>query len=190
MAVSAQELVEEEPVVATPHLRLVTDDEEVVDKVPKGPLDLLDEPDAEAEDDEEERRGPAVDLLRTYVRQIGNGALLTAEQERELARRKDDRRQLGQAPPGRVQPAPRDLDRQGLPGLRHAAARPHPGGQPRPHPRRREVRLQARLQALDLRDLVDPPVDVARDRRPGPHDPPARARRRHAQAPAPPQPAR
>ena len=59
------------------------------DETPKGPLDLLDEPDAEAEYDEEERGGPAVDVLRTYVRQIGNGALLTAKQERELARLKD-----------------------------------------------------------------------------------------------------
>ena len=89
MAVSAQQLVDEEPVVATPHLRLVADDEDVLDETPKGPLDLLDEPDAEAEYDEEERGGPAVDVLRTYVRQIGNGALLTAKQERELARLKD-----------------------------------------------------------------------------------------------------
>jgi RNA polymerase primary sigma factor len=89
MAVSAQQLVEEEPVVATPHLRLVGEDDDVVEEAPKGPLDLLDEPDAEAEYDEEERGGPAVDVLRTYVRQIGNGALLTAKQERELARLKD-----------------------------------------------------------------------------------------------------
>ena len=89
MAVSAHELVEEEPVVATPHLRLVGEEDEVVEEAPKGPLDLLDEPDAEAEYDEEERGGPAVDVLRTYVRQIGNGALLNAKQERELARLKD-----------------------------------------------------------------------------------------------------
>ncbi len=89
MAVTAEQLVDEEPVVATPHLRLVADDEEVVGVAPKGPLDLLDEPDAEAEYDEEERGGPAVDVLRSYVRQIGNGALLNAKQERELARLKD-----------------------------------------------------------------------------------------------------
>ena len=34
------------------------------------------------------------------------------------------------------------------------------------------------LQALDLRDLVDPPGGHPRARRPGPHDPPARPRRR------------
>src|SRR6478736_8493790 len=89
MAVTAETLIDEEPVVATPHLRLVADDDELVDETPKSPLALLDEPDAEAEYDEEERGGPAVDVLRTYVRQIGNGALLNAKQERELARLKD-----------------------------------------------------------------------------------------------------
>ncbi len=34
--------------------------------------------------------GRAEDPLRLYVRQIGNGALLTREEERELARRKDE----------------------------------------------------------------------------------------------------
>ena len=186
MAVSAEQLIDEEPVVATPHLRLVADDEDVVaeETTPKGPLDLLDEPDAEAEYDEEERGGPAVDVLRTYVRQIGNGALLNAKQERELARLQGSRRRGRQAPPDRVQPAPRDLDRQGVRALRAAAARPDPGRQPRPHPCSREVRLHEGLQALDLRHLVDPPVHVARNRRPGPHDPPARARRGHGQAPA------
>src|SRR5205823_7695658 len=32
---------------------------------------------------------PATDPLKTYVRQIGSGPLLTREEERELARRKD-----------------------------------------------------------------------------------------------------
>ncbi len=95
------------------------------------------------------------------------------------------RRRGRQAPPDRVQPAPRDLDREGLCTVRPAAARPDPGGQPRPDPRSREVRLHQGLQALDLRHLVDPPVHVARHRRPGPHDPPPRARRGHGQAPAP-----
>src|SRR5256885_2950412 len=35
--------------------------------------------------------------------------------------------------------------------------RPDPGGEPGADARRREVRLQARLQVLDLRNLVDPP---------------------------------
>src|SRR4051812_3201496 len=89
MAVSAHQLVEEEPVVATPHLRLVGEDDEVVEEAPKGPLDLLDDPAAGAESDEGGGGAPAVDVPRTYVRQIGNGALLTAKQERELARLKD-----------------------------------------------------------------------------------------------------
>jgi len=33
---------------------------------------------------------PAEDPLKLYVRQIGGGALLTREEERELARRKDE----------------------------------------------------------------------------------------------------
>ena len=88
MAVPAEHLIDEEP-VAAPHLRLVADDDEPVEDVPKTSLALLDEPDADGEYDEEERGGPAVDVLRTYVRQIGNGALLNAKQERELARLKD-----------------------------------------------------------------------------------------------------
>ena len=56
-------------------------------------------------------------------------------------------------------------------GRGHGAARPHPGGQPRPDPCGREVRLHEGLQVLDLRDVVDPPGDHPRDRRPGPHHP-------------------
>jgi RNA polymerase primary sigma factor len=76
----------EEP--ASAHLSLVPE--------PGAEPGLLDEPqddDAEAESDLDAGAawGTAeVDLLRTYVRQIGNGKLLTAPQERELARRKDE----------------------------------------------------------------------------------------------------
>ena len=87
-------------------------------------------------------------------------------------------RRGGQEPADRVQPPARDVDHPPLHARRRAAARPDPGGQPRPDPRRREVRLHARLQALDLRDLVDPAGDLARARRAGPHDPPSRPRRR------------
>jgi RNA polymerase primary sigma factor len=48
----------------------------------------FDDPAAETVE-REEGDSSDVDLLRTYVRQIGNGALLTTKQERELARRKD-----------------------------------------------------------------------------------------------------
>ena len=49
--------------------------------------------DAEEEDEREERdEGVAIDTdpLRLYVRQIGDGRLLTPPEERELARRKDE----------------------------------------------------------------------------------------------------
>ncbi|HKC76858.1 MAG TPA: sigma factor, partial [Gaiellaceae bacterium] len=37
-----------------------------------------------------ETSAPSEDPLKLYVRQIGGGALLTREEERELARRKDE----------------------------------------------------------------------------------------------------
>ena len=59
-------------------------------------LPLLDEPDApEAEEEpenavlSEDERLQTSDPLKLYVRQIGDGRLLTPQQERELARRKD-----------------------------------------------------------------------------------------------------
>ncbi len=62
-------------------------------------LAALDEVDLEEEEEEEEQPGNAVltdaerlqtsDPLKLYVRQIGDGRLLTAGEERELARRKD-----------------------------------------------------------------------------------------------------
>ena len=52
------------------------------------------EPPEEDEEDEEdegdESPAPTQDALKLYVRQIGNGRLLTAAEERELARRKDE----------------------------------------------------------------------------------------------------
>jgi len=59
------------------------------------PLDddvKTDEPEVEAVEDEldlREASAPAIDLLHTYVRQIGDGALLTHAEELDLARRKD-----------------------------------------------------------------------------------------------------
>src|SRR5207247_2183364 len=63
---------------------------------------------------------------------------------------------------------------------RRAVSRPDPGGHARTEPRGREVRLAPRLQVLDLRHLVDPPVGAARRREPRAHDPRPRARRRAA----------
>ncbi len=54
---------------------------------------------------------------------------------------------------------------------RPAVPRPDPGGQHRPDEGRRQVRVQARLQVLDLRHLVDPPGHHPRHRRPGAHHP-------------------
>ena len=126
----------------------------------------------------EDERLQTADPLKLYVRQIGDGRLLTPAEERELARRKDLGDERGEAPADRVQPAARHVDHAQLHEGRRAAPRPDPGGEPRPDPRRREVRLPDGLQALDLRDLVDPPGGHACARRPGPHDPPAGARRR------------
>ncbi|CAA9516731.1 MAG: RNA polymerase sigma factor RpoD, partial [uncultured Solirubrobacteraceae bacterium] len=91
------------------------------------------------------------------------------------------RRPRRQAEDGRVQPAPRRLDRQELPQPGAAVPGPHPGGNARPRPRGGEVRLSQGLQVLDLRDLVDPPGDRPRARRQGAHDPHPGPRRREAQ---------
>jgi RNA polymerase primary sigma factor len=51
----------------------------------------LDEPDAEpTSKDEFDVAGPTQDPLKLYVRQIGDGRLLTAAEERDLAQRKDE----------------------------------------------------------------------------------------------------
>ena len=77
----------------------------------------------------------------------------------------------GQERAGRGQPAAGGLDRQEVHEPRAAVPGPDPGGQHRPDEGGRQVRVPARLQVLDLRDVVDPPGDHARDRRPGAHDP-------------------
>ena len=78
----------------------------------------------------------------------------------------------------RVEPAARDVDHAELHARRRPAARPHPGRESRPHPRGREVRLQARLQALDVCDLVDQAGDLAGARGAGEDDPAPGPRRR------------
>ncbi len=72
---------------------------------------------------------------------------------------------------GRGQPAPRRLDREEVHQPRPAVPGPDPGGQHRPDEGGRQVRVQARLQVLDLRHLVDPAGDHPRHRRPGAHHP-------------------
>ena len=91
------------------------------------------------------------------------------------------RRHVREAADDRGEPAPGGVDRQGLPRARAVVPRPDPGGLAGPDPRGREVRLPARLQVLDLRDLVDPPGRDARDRRQGPHHPHPGAHGREAE---------
>jgi RNA polymerase primary sigma factor len=65
-------------------------EETKLELVPEAGLDVP----AEAEDDEDRKErlaaGPTQDPLKLYVRQIGDGPLLTAAEERELARLKDE----------------------------------------------------------------------------------------------------
>lgn len=57
---------------------------------PKTEAEPTDESDENDEGREKETPVPTADPLKLYVRQIGNGPLLTPAQERELARRKDE----------------------------------------------------------------------------------------------------
>ncbi len=75
----------------------------------------------------------------------------------------------------RGQPASGGQHRQEAHQPRFAAARPGAGGQHRPDARGRQVRVPARVQVLDLRDLVDSPGDDASDRRSGADHPHPRA---------------
>ena len=77
----------------------------------------------------------------------------------------------GEEGAGRGQPPPRRLDRQEVHQPRPAVPRPDSGRQHRPDEGGRQVRVPPRLQVLDLRDVVDPPGDHPRHRRPGAHHP-------------------
>src|SRR5258705_13690040 len=75
-----------------PRLLLVPDLE---DEEPDAPADAADadddgEPEAAAPIKEEASDPTTSDPLRLYVRQIGDGRLLTRDEERDLARRKDE----------------------------------------------------------------------------------------------------
>jgi RNA polymerase primary sigma factor len=75
-----------------PSLEPPDEDEPKLELVPSP--EALDEPDAEEQDEDDVREAaPAEatqDPLKLYVRQIGDGRLLTPSEERELARRKDE----------------------------------------------------------------------------------------------------
>ena len=97
------------------------------------------------------------------------------------ARQTDRARRHGcEASDGRGQPATGRLDRQGLRGPRPQLPRPDPGGVARADQGGREVRLQARLQVFDVRDVVDPAGRDAGGRRQEPHDPHPRPHQREA----------
>jgi len=79
--------VEHQPAELPAEPEGASDDEPKLELVPD-PAD-----DGEAEEDDEpaaEAPAPTQDPLKLYVRQIGDGPLLTAAEERELARRKDE----------------------------------------------------------------------------------------------------
>ncbi len=97
---------------------------------------------------------------------------------REAHRARRPRREAGD---GRGEPPPRRLDREALSQPGAPVPRPDPGGNDRPRPRGREVRLAQGLQVLDVCDVVDPAGGRPRARRQGPHDPDARPCRREAE---------
>ena len=141
------------------------------------------------------------DDLRLYLEAAAREPLLTKEEEVELAMTIEARQGGRGAPPGRPS-ALREEHREG-PRARSAeaeaarqrfimanlrlvvsVARKYQGqglplldliqeGQHRPDARGRAVRLAPRVQVLDVRDVVDPPGDHARDRRSLALDPPA-----------------
>ena len=119
------------------------------------------------------RRQPAALPGRRRPSQAAERGAGGHPREEDRARRPDR-----EAADDRVEPAPRRLDREALPRARRAVPRSDPGRHARPEPRRREVRLAAGLQVLDLRHLVDPPVGTTRGRQPRAHDPHPGARRR------------
>ena len=80
-------------------------------------------------------------------------------------------RPRGQGADDQLEPAAGRLAGPALPGPRPVDGGPGPGGNARPDPRGREVRLAARIQVLHLRDALDPPGDPARAAEPRPDDP-------------------
>ena len=85
------------------------------------------------------RRRRRSDPVRAYLREIGR--VPAAHRRRgDRARQAHRAQRPGRPPPAdRGQPASRGVGREALRRPRHALPRPHPGGQHRPHARRREV---------------------------------------------------
>ena len=118
------------------------------------------DPEASERDAVEESELLLRDPLKLYVGQIGDGRLLTACEERELARRKDDgdeaaKRRLIECNLRLVMSVTRKYTRAGVPRL-DLIQEGNLGLIPS-----REVRLPDGLQVLDLCNLVDPGGDHA-----------------------------
>ena len=118
-----------------------------------------------------------MDAMSLFLAEVRRHRLLTRAEEVALARRIERGRSGRQGAPGQLQPPPGHLERAQLRGPRPAAARPDPGRHAGADPRRREVRLAQGLQVLHLRHVLDPRVDPASDRQPGPADPGPRPHR-------------
>ena len=120
----------------------------------------------------------AGDSLQLFLADVGRHKLLTAAQEVMLAKRIERgdliaKRQMIESNLRLVVSIAKRYRGLGVPFLDLIQE-----GDARPEPRRREVRLAAGLQVLDLRHLVDPPVGATRGRQPGAHDPHPGTRRR------------
>jgi len=168
--------------------RPLSEDTLVTPDVVEARLELvpaLDDPEAPEPEAAEEDDGPAADDLKAleaaaqaqdplklYVRSIGGGPLLTRLEERELARRKDAgdeeaKKKLIESNLRLVMSITRNYTKAGVPLLDLI----------------QEGNLGL-IRAVDVRDLVDPPVRDACSCRPGSHDPPPRPRRRASAPPA------
>ena len=103
--------------------------------------------------------------LRPAGRALGWGAAVGrrwwSARDVDACRRRRARRARRQEGAHRGQPAPGGEHRQEVHQSRPAAARSDSGRQHRPDARGGQVRVPARIQVLDLRDVVDPPGDGA-----------------------------
>ena len=172
---------EDELAVSRSEIDLEADDMQALrDELAQLGVDIVDPPAPEERIEVVEVEIATTNSLDLFLRQAGRYPLLTKDEEVQLAKRDRGRRPDRQAPHDRVQPAPGGVDRQAVPRTGRALPRSDPGGRAGAEPRGREVRLAARPQVLDLRDLVDSPGGAALDRKQRPHHPPARPRVRPA----------